>query len=198
MANPKTPKNAPVAEPRLLGIDSIPFEQLQAELDKRIKAQAEEAAALETARVEALKAKYEGLNVAYQTSMGALADFTVALSPEDAALLGIKAEVARSPKGATLSLIKAHIATLAPGSSFTTASLIECVVPEASASTVRNALDTLGIKPTGVGKAARYFVVSGAPDGTGTGTPPTDPTGPTEDTSGTNKPTEEPVPAEPN
>lgn len=159
--------------------------ELRARLAAAEAAEAEQAARLEEVRVGALKATYEGLNSSYQSAMSALADFTVALSPADAALLGIKVQADRCPKGSTLAAIKAHIATLAPGSRFTTAHLLEEVVPDASAATVRNALGQLGIEPIGKGKGAHYVIAPsvGVPE---------------EDTSGTNKPTDEEPPAEPN
>lgn len=145
-------------EPQLLGIDSIPFETLQAEVERRIKAQTDEAAALESNRVAALKAQHEALNTAYQTSMGALADFITGLSDGDRVTLGLKVEVSRQPKGSTEKALRAYLATLTPGSRFTTAFLLEEVVPDASAATVRSALAAIGIEPNGKGKAAHYLV----------------------------------------
>lgn len=180
----RAPKNtAPVAEVAAPVVTES-IAELRARLAAAEAAEAEAAAKVEEERVAALKFSFESLNATFDAAEAELEAFEAGLSVADRALLGIKVQADRSPKGATLAALRAHVASLAPGSRFTTAHLLEAVVPGASAATVRSALGQLGIEPIGKGKGAHYVIAPSV------GVP-------AEDTSGTNKPTDEEPPAEP-
>lgn len=174
----RAPKNtAPVAEVAA-PVVTASIAELRARLAAAEAAEAETAALIESARVACLKEQYTLFNEAFESAQSNLEAFEAGLSAADRALLGIKVQADRSPKGATLTTLRAHVASLAPGSRFTTAHLLEAVVPDASAATVRSALGQLGIEPIGKGKGAHYVIA------------------PSEPSVGTNKPADEEPPAE--
>lgn len=149
-----------MANPKSKPIDTESIAELRARLAAAEAAEAEVAALIESARVACLKEQYTLFNEAFESAQSNLEAFEAGLSVADRALLGIKVQADRSPKGATLTTLRAHVASLAPGSRFTTAHLLEAVVPDASAATVRSALGQLGIEPIGKGKGAHYVIAN--------------------------------------
>ena len=152
-----------MASPKSKPIDTESIAELRARLAAAEAAEAEAAALIESARVACLKEQYTLFNEAFESAQSNLEAFEAGLSVAERALLGIKVQAERSPKGATLATLRAHVASLAPGSRFTTAHLLEAVVPDASAATVRSALGQLGIEPVGKGKGAHYVIAPSEP-----------------------------------
>jgi hypothetical protein len=193
MANPRTPKNPVAAEvaapvvPEVIAQRPRTAAELRAELAALEAAEAEAAASIEAARVADLKDQHSTLSAAAAEAGERLSVFEGALSDADRAILGLKAPIKRAPKGDTEKALSAHLATLPPGETFTIAELLAQGVLDCSPSTVRNALKALDIRPNGHGKGVDYTVPSAPSVGV-----------PSEDTSGTNKPTDEEPPAEPN
>jgi polyribonucleotide nucleotidyltransferase len=158
----KPSTTAPVAEVAAPVVTEA-IAELRARLAAAEAAEAEVAALIESARVASLKEQYTIFNETFESAQSNLEAFEAGLSVADRALLGVKVQADRSPKGATLTTLRAHVASLAPGSRFTTAHLLEAVVPDASAATVRSALGQLGIEPIGKGKGAHYVIAPSEP-----------------------------------